>query len=83
VTNVPLSLEEIGGKRPYAPSIDRIDNSKGYAFGERLHRVLSGECSHECVGRKGTPEHARKLRSNRQKEIILDNATQVTEIKEE
>lgn len=30
VTGTPLSLEVVGGKRPYAPSIDRIDNSKGY-----------------------------------------------------
>lgn len=30
VSGQPFTLEVISGKRPYAPSIDRIDSSKGY-----------------------------------------------------
>ena len=30
VTRTPFSLEFVGKHRPYAPSIDRIDNARGY-----------------------------------------------------
>lgn len=30
VTGVRFTLEAVSGKRPYAPSVDRIDSSKGY-----------------------------------------------------
>lgn len=32
VTGVPFTLEVINGKKPYAPSIDRIDSDKGYSM---------------------------------------------------
>lgn len=32
VTRAPFSLEKVGRHRPYAPSIDRIDNAVGYTL---------------------------------------------------
>lgn len=40
VTGTPFTLEVIAGKRPYAPSIDRIDSAKGY---------FPGNCRMVCV----------------------------------
>lgn len=40
VTGRHFSMDIVGGKRPYAPSIDRIDNAKGY---------LRGNCRVVCV----------------------------------
>lgn len=31
ITRTPFSMTKIGGARPYAPSIDRIDCSLGYS----------------------------------------------------
>ena len=33
VTRIPFSLEIVAGKKPYAPSIDRIDSRLGYVVG--------------------------------------------------
>src|SRR5690606_14675681 len=33
VTGLPLSAEIVNGRQPYAPSLDRVDSSKGYEEG--------------------------------------------------
>lgn len=45
VTGIPFDMSVYGGKRPWAPSIDRLDSSKGYVFGNVRVVVWAYNCA--------------------------------------
>jgi hypothetical protein len=63
VTGVDFSLERIAGKRPYAPSIDRIDCAKGYTLDNCRMVCVAANIAMNVWG----PEILRKLAESMQK----------------
>ena len=73
VTGLPFTLEVINGRRPYAPSVDRIDNSLDYVPGNVRIVCTAANLAMNVWGEQVLLRMMRGIRSKKPR--VLDSST--------